>query len=99
MPADYRGSPLLINAVSGVKNQKVALYNLWLERDTAASWNKVCGALAQEGKKVLAAHLKATRVARKPVAIKQTSEGVVILTLTIDVVSILYCVHITTLLE
>ena len=54
----------------GVKNQKVALYNMWLESDTQASWNKLCDALWQEDKKVLATQLRA-----KYVTGKNTTQG------------------------
>ena len=54
----------------GVKNQKVALYNMWLENDIQASWSKLCDALWQEDKKVLATQLRA-----KYVTGKTTSQG------------------------
>ena len=49
----------------GVKNQKVALYNMWPENDTQASWDKLCNALWQEDKKVLATQLRAKYVTGK----------------------------------
>jgi hypothetical protein len=49
----------------GVKNQKVALYNMWLESDTQASWSKLCDALWLEDKKVLATQLRVKYVTGK----------------------------------
>ena len=41
---------------------------MWLENDTQASWDKLCKALWQEDKKVLATQLRAKYVTGKTTA-------------------------------
>ena len=64
-----KGHPLALSVMlsvpAGVKNQKVALYKLWLEMDEQASWSKVCDALWQEGKRVLATQLRTKYVNKR----------------------------------
>ena len=65
-----KGEPRVLNDpfphhLEGIKDQKVALCNLWLETDTQASWSKLCDALWQEGKRVLATQLRAKHVTGK----------------------------------